>query len=253
RSVPDARSVPGERTVPGKRTVPVKRTVPDERTVPFGTILGDAVKNSITAILTIGGFVVLFSIIIHILTKTNVINVLAEITSAVLSPFGIGKEITKGILSGLLEVTTGSSITGYALATPLFVKLPAASFIIGWAGLSVHLQVTSIVSKTDISIRPYLIGKFAQGILASAYTWLALKIFHGTFLLEGTVLSRGTLLPKDQFINPNSLYSLSNSIAGNPLQILVISVLLMLTTLALFIAISFTVKQNRAVKGRLEL
>lgn len=37
------------------------------------------------------------------------------------------------------------------------------------------LQVFSIISKSDISIKPYILGKFLQGVFASIYTYFALK------------------------------------------------------------------------------
>ena len=221
------------------------------RTVPFGRILGDAVKNSITTILTIGGFVVLFSVIIQLLTDIGIIRVLAEIIGAVLSPIGFGKEIIKGILSGFLEITTGSSLIGYTSDASLYVKLPTASFIIGWAGLSVHSQVMSIISKTDICIRPYLIGKFMQGIFASFYTWVGQKLFLGALLLEGTVLPKGTVLPAKKIPESVALYELTNAFRGKSLEILGTSTLLLLVTLMLFIVFLLIIKRYMTLKGNM--
>ena len=49
------------------------------------------------------------------------------------------------------------------------------AFLLGFGGFSVLLQVFSIVAKTDLSIKKYVIGKFLQGIFAALYTFLALK------------------------------------------------------------------------------
>lgn len=142
----------------------------------LGTILGEAVKNSVSLIFTIGGFIVLFSVIIRILDATGVIRHLAGMLSVLLSPLGMDAKTMEGILSGLLEITTGSEILCRAKVTP-YLKLPALSFIIGWAGLSVHLQVTSIISRTDVRVLPYLLAKFLQGIIAALYTRAGLELF----------------------------------------------------------------------------
>jgi sporulation integral membrane protein YlbJ len=154
----------------------------------FGTILGDSIKNSISTITQIGGFVVLFSVIIQIFTQTGLISILSEGASVVLSHIGIDANILRGVFSGVLEITTGSRLISSSAGTALLLKLPAISFIIGWAGLSVHFQVMSIAAKTDINIRPYLCGKFLQGIFSAIYTWLGLRIFEGKLFYAANVL-----------------------------------------------------------------
>lgn len=158
------------------------------RSSSFGTILGDSIKNSIATIIQIGGFVVLFSVIIQIFTQTGLISILSEGASVVLSPVGIDAKILIGVFSGVLEITTGSKLISSAAGIPLILKLPALSLIIGWAGLSVHSQVMSIAAKTDISIRPYLCGKLLQGVFSAIYTWLGLKLFEGKPFYAGNVL-----------------------------------------------------------------
>ncbi|KAF0192657.1 MAG: nucleoside recognition, partial [Bacteroidetes bacterium] len=80
----------------------------------FGTVLGDAISNSVSTIMTIGGFIVLFSVIIHLLTNTGIIGALADVSSHVLSPFGVDNTIIRGVLSGLFEITTGSGLVSAA-------------------------------------------------------------------------------------------------------------------------------------------
>lgn len=141
------------------------------------SLFGDAVRNSVSLILAIGGFIILFSVIINLLLESGVIGGLASVSAAVLSPLGVDKNTLAALLSGFFEITTGSSLTSGLKGVPLTQQLPAASFIIGWAGLSVHSQVMSITGGTDISIKPYLFGKLLQGLTAAAYTWAGIKLF----------------------------------------------------------------------------
>jgi len=210
RNVPRCRNVPAARNVPKKRNVPTithtikafGRELRNQASLGrpgLAVILGDAVKNAVASILTIGGFVVLFAVIIQVMTDIGLINILVTLTSSLLQIFGVSEEIVKGLICGLFEITTGSGLVSGATSADLAVRLPAASFIIGWAGLSVHSQVMSIISKTDISIRPYLFGKFLQGLFAALYTWTGLRLFNGIpgtaeqmRINGGTVLATGT-------------------------------------------------------------
>lgn len=167
--------------------------------INFGSILGDAVKNSVSTILIIGGFIVLFSVIIQLLTDTGLISVLVKIFTKLLSPFGFREEVIQGILSGIFEITTGSGLVSQASGIPLNMKLPAVSFIIGWAGISVHSQVFSITSKSDVPITPYLTGKFLQGIIAAIYTSIGIKLVGQEKLVSFPVLGTVSFDPASFF------------------------------------------------------
>lgn len=163
----------------------------------IGSVIGDSVRNSVGTILAIGGFIVLFSVIISLLTETGIVEAASNMLAGLLSPFGADKSVIKGILSGFFEITTGSSLVSSAAGVSIFMQLPAASLVIGWAGLSVHFQVFSIASKTDVSIRPYLIGKMLQGILSAIYTWLCLKCFPNIWIIKEPVLGNSSFTPAD--------------------------------------------------------
>ena len=55
--------------------------------------------------------------------------------------------------------------------------LCTTSFLLGFGGLSVLFQVFSIISKYNISIKPYFFGKLLQGTLAAFYTFLFFVLF----------------------------------------------------------------------------
>jgi len=155
----------------------------------FGLAFGNAIKNSVMTLLMIGGFIILFSVVINLLLETGIIQAISDVISSAVSPMGIGKEIVTSVVSGFFEITTGTNMTGNAHAVPLPHKLSAASIIIGWAGLSVHSQVLSIISSTDLSIRPYLLGKLLQGIIAGIYTLVGFKAVGQVFLKTEPVFS----------------------------------------------------------------
>ncbi len=139
-----------------------------------GHKLGEAVKSSINTLLMIGGFIVLFCVIINLLINLKVVYFLSLFVKFIFQYFDIAYNMASPLVSGLFEITTGINYIKLSFA-PLSQKVAIAAFILGWGGLSVHAQVASIVSKTDISIKPYLIGKFLQGVFAAIYTVIYLN------------------------------------------------------------------------------
>ena len=104
----------------------------------LGEVLSLSITNSISTLLLIGGFVVLFSSILSILKSSGILNI---------------------------------------LYTTMSINIIFTSFLLGFGGISVLLQVVSIVSKTDLSIKPYIYGKILQGIFASFYTYIFINVF----------------------------------------------------------------------------
>ena len=137
----------------------------------LGEVLSNSIINSIKTVLMIGGFVVIFSVIISILKNSGILNLLANI----LSPFFSNSDFISGTLSGIIELTNGlyaiCNIHVKAISTNILI----CSFLLGFGGFSVMLQILSVVSKEKLSIKPYIIGKIFQAILATMYTFVILQ------------------------------------------------------------------------------
>ncbi len=128
----------------------------------IGEILGDSIKKSIFSLLNIGGFIIFFSVIISIIQNCQII----ENFSNLFSFLGINSNILNSVLYGFIELTNGVH-----LISQEFLKFPKltvlfTSFILGFGGISVLFQVYSIISKENISIKPYFYGKLLQGIIS---------------------------------------------------------------------------------------
>jgi len=91
--------------------------------INLGTAFGEAIKHSIMTLLTIGGFIILFSVIINLLIETGIIQLLSSILSVILSPVGIGKDIIMALLSGFFEITTWTNMDSISKNEPLENKL----------------------------------------------------------------------------------------------------------------------------------
>ena len=76
----------------------------------LGEVLTTSINSSISTILMIGGFVVIFSVIISILNQTNILNNLSTLLYPILNFLNIDLEFAKPLLSGILELTNGVNL-----------------------------------------------------------------------------------------------------------------------------------------------
>ena len=134
----------------------------------FGEILGNSIKSAISNILSIGGFIVLFSVISSILNTSGII----EFFSSSLGFFGIPQEISSDFFTGIIELTNGVNLASNLYTNYHLLSILLTSFLLGFGGISVLLQVYSIISKENISIKPYILGKFLQGIFSVIFTFI---------------------------------------------------------------------------------
>ncbi len=139
---------------------------------PVGKIMGDAVKNSITNLLNIGGFIILFAVIIRLMSAAGIIEAIAHSLGVLLLPLGFSPDILPALGSGFFEMTIGSRLASEA-AAPLTQQVVAVGMILAWSGLSVHAQAASMIAETDIRMLPFVVARVCHTCLAGLYTYLA--------------------------------------------------------------------------------
>lgn len=140
-------------------------------TVAFSQkILADAINGSICSILSIGGYIILFSVLNEVFVKLHIIDGL----SAMLSPLGMEKEINNGIAMGIFEITNGCNLIS---SVKNKTALLCATAVIGWGGFSIHAQSLEFISDTDLSVLWYFVGKIANSILSLAMGLIFWKLF----------------------------------------------------------------------------
>ncbi len=138
---------------------------------PFGQLMGEAVHSALQTLFMVGGFLIVFSVVIQLLTTTHVTRFLNAALTVLLAPLGVHQAFSQALVSGLFEVTLGAQA---ASAVPgdagMIWKAAIASAILSWGGLSVHAQVASILSHTDIRFLPYLAARAMHAVLAAILT-----------------------------------------------------------------------------------
>lgn len=115
----------------------------------FGQMLSNAITSSISTLLLILGTVTIF------LVLTTLIN-----NNLSVSPY------YKSIINGIFEMTQGLKYLSM-LKIPLYKQALISVFFISFGGLSVHMQVLSIISDTKIKYFPYFISRILHASIST--------------------------------------------------------------------------------------
>ncbi len=154
---------------------------------PIGEMLGEAVRESTSTILLVGGFIVFFSVITHLLT---VVNINAMISGSITRLTG-GMITASGgdaLIQGLLETTLGCK-AGVSAFSSLNAQIGMLAFLMGWGGLSVFAQVASFTASTDLRFLPFLLGRTLHAFLALFISQILLSFSKIPTMALPTVLT----------------------------------------------------------------
>lgn len=135
---------------------------------PAGKILADAVRQSVLNLLTIGGYIVFFAVLINIFKELHIIHHTADLLARVLTPLGLPVEITPALAAGLWEMTVGCQQASLAPAA-LLARLQAISIILAWSGISVLTQTAAMLAGSGVSLRLFLLMRPVHAALACLY------------------------------------------------------------------------------------
>jgi len=139
---------------------------------PFGQMLADSVLESIRTLMLVGGFIVLFAVVLAVLQQLGVWHWLSWPLVGLLRPLGLDAQAVHGLLNGLFEITIGTQQIA-ASRSPLLIRLVLVDMVIAWSGLSVLAQVAAVLQGTGVHLRPYILARVVQSLLAGLLTlWL---------------------------------------------------------------------------------
>ncbi len=153
---------------------------------PFGRLMGEAIQKSIETLLLVGGFIILLSVVIRILDLMGLVGFLGRGIGSLLELTGLSPALAAPLVSGFFEIDLGCQAVADAAGVAMGERLIALGMIIAWSGLSVHCQVASIISKTDLRMAPYLAARGIHAFIAAGFT--ALLMGPAGALCSGIVL-----------------------------------------------------------------
>ncbi len=150
----------------------------------FGQILSDSLKNSLETIAIVGGYIILFSVVVKIFEITG-------ITSAILSIFAL-PDNTEGLIVGFLEITNGAKLIAANGLSPL--ALIFCTIIISFGGLSIHAQSVNFMRNTDIKPGLYILFKLMHAGISGFLAWCLLPFFNFNTQSVTAIAAAGTNL-----------------------------------------------------------
>lgn len=142
----------------------------------FGVAFKEAIDNALTTTLTVGGFIILFSVVIAIIKNNAQISI---VFNNIESLINLPKDSLYALFLGSIEITNGCNILANSSLTLPF-KLSIISFLCSFSGLSIIAQVTSFTSKHDVPTARYMLLKLVQGIVSFIITFAISNLFLGS-------------------------------------------------------------------------
>lgn len=125
----------------------------------ISSIVTKSIFNSINTIIMILGVISISTVIITIINNNFTFN-----------------KLTECIISGLIEMTNGLRVLG-TLDISLKLKTTIAIFFISFGGLSVHLQVISIINDTKIKYKSFFFARIIHACVSTILSYLLFDYF----------------------------------------------------------------------------
>ncbi|RUT28153.1 nucleoside recognition domain-containing protein [Paenibacillus zeisoli] len=139
----------------------------------FGKLLGDTVASAVQTLMMIGGYMLIFAVVIRMIEYHIP---------------GIGSTF---ILPGLLEVHLGSYAAGASSTSVPALQAALIGAILGFSGLCAYLQVRAVLRPVGIGTGGFLVTRILHGSYAYVLTLLLwkplLKLFPGAAPVFGDI------------------------------------------------------------------
>lgn len=126
----------------------------------FGQLLGESVASAVQNLMIVGGYIIMFAVIIHIFTS--------------LFPM-----VPTALPAGLMEIHLGTNAlstwmtSSSGLNTILGMALLSAA--LGWSGLCAQLQALTMLKQAGVRFLPYAVARLLHGLYAFLLTLLLWK------------------------------------------------------------------------------
>ena len=142
----------------------------------FSSIFSTNVINSMETLVQIGGFIILFSVLVKVFELIDISSFVVHVLNPISKHFKINENTVNSLIYGSLEITNGirkASTQGLSKQS-----LIAAACILSFGGFSIHAQSINFISKTDIKIGFYIISKLIHATIALVLGLVIYSLFN---------------------------------------------------------------------------
>ena len=155
----------------GKRPCPETQPILLDSADP-ALALTESVRQAVSAILSVCGFALCFSVLLAVLDAGGTLSTLCGMIAARLH---FEPQFVRALLTGLFELGSGAAALQGLRPCPETLSL--AAFLVGWGGLSVHFQTLGVLSGSDVKGALHLTGRLLSAILSAVSAYVAGLIF----------------------------------------------------------------------------
>lgn len=135
-----------------------------------GEILTESIKNSLDAVLKLGGYIIFFSVFTQILVQAHIFSLLSKFMP-------LPNDIAESILTGIIEMTCGLKKVSL-LNTAIGIKIILSAFLLSFGGFCVHFQSYEFFKDIpNSSLLKFSFFKLVNGILSAAVAAVIVMIF----------------------------------------------------------------------------
>ncbi len=124
--------------------------------LPFMNMLKTSINNSISISLNVLGIIIIFSLMTTTINHYLNLNIYSN-----------------ALLNGLLEITNGLKLLS-KLNINIILKATITTFFLSFGGLSIHMQIMSILNKYHINYLIYLLSRIMHGAISSLIVYIIL-------------------------------------------------------------------------------
>lgn len=137
----------------------------------FGKLLGDAVLSSVQALMVVGGYIMMFSVVIKVMALSRLTSVLENLIATAV-PLGFSNDMIHSLIDGLIEVHLGTYGISQTASDALVWKTALLGAVLAWSGLSYHIQAKSLLQSSGVRYLPFLVSRILHAAFAFALTFL---------------------------------------------------------------------------------
>ncbi len=143
---------------------------------PMGALMADAVEKTMSLMLRIGGYIILFSVIMQMFSVTGLLNILTALYSPLAKLVGLNTAGVAAMILGSLEMTVGSANIA-AAGLPISVALPMIVSVISFGGMCIHMQTHAVCAAAQLKPKGFTLAKMLHGTISSLLCVLMLQLF----------------------------------------------------------------------------
>lgn len=153
------------------------QTVASSKTL--STLFNEAVVSSMDTMTCIGGYIIFFSVVSHLLTDTYALQWFFNLPVVNQIP----TSILQAVLTSILELSNGVNSLSQ-ISSPYTLALLAAALAFG--GLCIYFQTLYVLEDLKLSTKPYILSKCLQAVISFLLTCVLYPFF--SMYTQGTRL-----------------------------------------------------------------